>query len=184
MSTVLIVVEHFSSESANIAAAVKARGETIVVAERDSELPAGESRRREQEGVPVVSIGGELAELAVALEGLVRDEHVTVVHVVHAGPAGWAGSVAARSAGVANVVSLSGEDLASGLFRVPEAAFIPEMVRGATVATASSEDVAGKASRLFQRPVEPVVSGSDSEGALYVALYCRARSEPFTRRRL
>ncbi len=194
MATVLIVAERYLPEkdglalaTARIAQAAKARGEEVVVARLGAAADSTDI-----DGITVRTLAGELASFARELEKLVTELGVDLLHAVSAGHAGYGASVVARSLGLAHVVSVCADDLEERVFRLPDAAFIGEMLRGATVATAFTEELTRRASRLYGRPVEHVESPlaqasagvAELEGALYGALYCRARSEPLTRRRL
>jgi hypothetical protein len=192
MATVLIVAERFLPENdglaqatARIAQAAKLRGERVVVARLGAGVGSAEI-----DGITVRTVAADLASFAAGLNALVAEVGVDLVHSVWLGPAGYAGGVVACSHGLPHVASICGEELEQGLFQMPDAAFIAETVRGATVVTAFSEDLARQTMRLFRRPVEHVESPlgqaagpvAQLESALYGALYCRARSEPLTRR--
>ncbi len=155
--------------TSRIAEQAVARGEVVHLVVPGKDAPPGGVVTHERDGVIVHTVGRLPAEDATMTAwvdhatDVARQTGATVVHGIYAVTAGFVATVVAGALGVPSVVSMRGNDVDRGLFRVREHPFVQHALTRATVLTGVSRALCERAAGTFGRPAIWLGNSVDAE---------------------
>ena len=153
-----------------IARGMAARGEPVEVFTVSPDIPPGDTRRDEADGVVIHRLGQHrrvedmLADWIAHLASEHRRRPFTVVHAYYVTRPGFTAVYVGGMLGVPSIVSARGNDLDRTVLDPSKAAHTLHALREADAVTANSRDLAAKAAALGGgREVEVIPNGVDTD---------------------